>query len=138
MTTPGPIPLTEDAQSYAGNSHAIGPNIHIAIGNPSFLLRHGGKEWLTEWHYYFGPSVLHKRTHDPLKNQPGERSPFWRVAQWWHDQGCRVVDGVGQWAEPPTVEVRFRREGKSLVQDDSGDVILRHWQGYEKWGEPKL
>ena len=71
-----------DQQKYAGNNHVVAPGLHMSVGNPSFLLRFAGKEWLTEWHYYFGPSVLHKRTEAPLMNQPGPRSPFWRVAQW--------------------------------------------------------
>ena len=116
--------MTTDAQTYAGNNHVMGPGIHIALGNPSFVLRHGGKEWLTEWHRYFGPSVLHKRTQDPLKNQPGERSAFWIIAQWWHDQGCKVVDGVGQWSEPEKVMAECAKTGRKVV----------YWKGYERLG----
>jgi len=76
---------------------------HISIGADSFILRDRGKEWRTEWHRYFGPSVVTK-SGDPAKNQPNERSRFWLVAQWWHDQGCVVIDGVGVWKEPEKID----------------------------------
>ena len=87
---------------YTDCNHVIGKNVHIAIGNTPFLLRDRGKEWLVEWHYYFGPSRLNKKTEEPLRNQPGENHRFWKVAAWWKEQGGVVVDGVGVWVEPKT------------------------------------
>ena len=96
--------MTETQQKYTGNNHIIGSGFHMSVGNPSFRLRLGDKEWLCEWHYYFGPSVLGKRTSNPLTRQPGVRSPFWIIVQWWKDQGAKVVDGVGVWEDEDTYE----------------------------------
>lgn len=95
--------MSDAEQTYAGNNHVIGRGLHMALGNPPVLLRDRGREWLMEWHYYFGPTRLHKKTQDVLANQPGEKSRFWLASQCWRDQGCRVVDGVAIWDEPPIV-----------------------------------
>lgn len=123
-----------DTQRYTGNNHVIGPGVHIAVGNDPLTIVYGGKLYFFEWHYYCGPTVLSRKTQDPLTKQPGERSPFWRIAVWWKDQGCRVVDGVAQWDEPPKVTRRFRRQRRRLVQDDRGPVKLQFWKGYETMG----
>lgn len=129
------VPTIDDVKRYTGNNHLLGAEMHIALGNEPVTIVHRGVSWLFEWHYYCGPTVLNRKTGDPLKNPPGEKSPFWLVSQWWKDQGCRVVDGIGQWDEPPIVEKRYRRINKrNLIADESGDVILRHWKGYESWG----
>lgn len=95
------LPLAFMSKEYTGNNHVIGTTFHMSVGNPSFILRdHDGKEWLCDWHYYFGPTALSKRTGEPLKRFPGERSRFWLIAGWWKEQGGVVVDGVGQWKEP--------------------------------------
>lgn len=120
---------------YTDCNHASGPGIHIAIGNPSFLLRDRGKEWCVEWHYYGGPQRVHKRTGEVL-DAPDEKSRFWLVAQWWKDQGGKVVDGVGVWVEPPIVEQRFTRiNSKNLIEDPKGKVVMRFYAGYESWGQ---
>ncbi len=115
----------DPVQHYTGNKHLLGAGMHLAVGNPSLEIVYRDKRWLFEWHYYSGPSVLSRRTHDPLDKQPGENSMFWKVAVWWKDQGCQVVDGVAQWDEPPIVESRFRRINKSnLWPDENGDVVM--------------
>lgn len=65
-----------------------------------------GRVWPIEWGPYLGPVVLHKVTGDPLKRQPGPRSPFWHAAQCWIDQGTKVTDGRAVWSEPPPHRVR--------------------------------
>jgi hypothetical protein len=88
-----------DQQRYAGCNHIVGNGFHISMGNETVILRDAdGRQWLMEWHHYFGPSAV-KKNGDPMKNQPGEHSRFWVIAKLWHDQGCKVVDGVGQWTE---------------------------------------
>lgn len=121
---------------YCDNNHVLGIGFHIAVASEPFLLRCNGKEWLTEWHYYFGPIRLHKRTKDPLTRQPGARDLFWLVASWWKEQGGLVVDGVGAWKEPPITISRFKKIGRSIVSDPAGDIIIRRWKGYEHWGNP--
>lgn len=107
-------------QTYAGNNHILSPGVHIAVGNPHFQLCIGSRRWFTEWHYYFGPSVVHGKTGDVLDKQPGERSAFWLIAAWWKDQGCRVVDGVGVWDYPPVETVTCAKTGRTHQE----------WKGY--------
>ena len=127
--------MPSDQQTYTGNNHVLGRGIHIAFSNPSVLLKRGREKWLLEWHHYFGPIRLHGKTKEPLEKQPDEKSWFWRVAQWWKDQGCRVVDGVGVWDYPPVIETRWTQIGKrSYVADPNGERIRKQWQGYESWG----
>lgn len=42
--------------------------------------------WRFEFSEQFGPLVLNK-DDTPKKNQPGERSPFWRVFNEWLAKG---------------------------------------------------
>jgi hypothetical protein len=97
----------------------------IDIAPPSFWLVYGKQRWLTEWHPWFGPIDLDKRTESPKDNQPGEKSMFWRIAVWWKNQGAVVVDGVGQWRFPPREVVRCRMVGnrKVIARDDGPDVF---------------
>lgn len=127
--------MTTDEQIYTGNNHIRGPRFHMSMPNPPVLLRDGNKEWLVEWHHIFGPSRLNKRTGDPLPKQPGEKDRFWLVAQWWKDQGAKVVDGVGQWKQPPIVEERYRLVGRKRVLDANGPFVAgRYYEGYERFG----
>lgn len=111
-------------QVYAGNNHALTPSFHMSVGNPTFILKLGSKRWFTEWHYYFGPIVVHGKTDDPLDKQPAEKSAFWLIAQWWHDQGCQVVDGVGIWQEPEIEVFRCAKTSRTF----------RFWKGYQRLG----
>lgn len=130
--------MTTDEQTYTGNNDISGPGFHMSMANPPLILRDGGKEWLVEWHPICGPIRLSKRTGDPLAKQPGEKNRFWLVAQWWKDQGAKVVDGVGVWEQPPIVEERYRRVGRKLILDPAGDdLVLYFYQGYEQWGTVK-
>ncbi len=56
-----------------------------------------GKRYHFEWHHWFGPSVVNRRTWDVLDRQPGEKSPFWPAVEAWDRQGRRVKDGVAAW-----------------------------------------
>lgn len=57
-----------------------------------------GKVWYFEWHSYFGPYPLNKKTADPLKLPP-EKSPFWDAVSAWDAQGRRTQEGKGgKWA----------------------------------------
>ena len=117
---------------YAGCNHVIGQGFHMSVGNPSFVLRYRGKEWICEWHYYFGPMAVSKKTGDMLKTQPSGKSRFWVIAQWWFDQGAKVIDGVGVWKFPPIVEKRFTRINKiKLIENPKGDVVRQYYEGYE-------
>lgn len=119
---------------YIGPHHAYGPGFHMSFGAPSFILKDRGKEWLTEWDRYAGPTVVTKKG-DIAKNQPGEKSRFWLVAQWWHDQGGKVVDGVGVWQEPRIIETRWTKVNRrNLIADPNGEIVMRHYEGYERWG----
>lgn len=116
--------MDDDEQTYSGCNHGHGPGIHVSTGNPSFILRLGKRQWRTEWHYYFGPSVV-KQNGDPIARQLGERSPWWIIATWWKHQGCRVVDGVGLWDYPETEVMTCAKTGKEVT----------YWMGY-LWAGP--
>lgn len=118
---------------YTAPEVTIGHGFHMIGAGPSFKLRYAGHEWLTEWHYYAGPTVLSPHTGNPYNTQPPENSPFWLIAQLWKDQGERVVDGVGQWDAPPVTREYFRRIGASKFVCDktSTDLILECHEGYE-------
>lgn len=119
---------------HIGPHHAYGPGIHIQYGGDPFWLIDGNQKWFTEWHIFFGPTRLNAKTHNPCENQPGERSRFWLVVQWWHDQGGVVVDGVGVWKEPPIVEARYTKIAKGKwVPDPNGEKLVKHYEGYENW-----
>jgi hypothetical protein len=121
-----------------GPHHAYGPNFHISFGAAAFVLRDRGNEWLLEWHRWCGPSLINRRTGDPCKHQPPQKSRYWLVAQWWHDQGGKVVDGVGLWSEPEIIETRWTRiNGRNPISDPDGDIVIRHYKGYEHWGPVK-
>lgn len=81
--------------------------IHISVGGSIHQIRDArGKVWRFEMHRYCGPCVV-KQNDDPVKNQPGERSPFWTAVQLWIDQGQRVgADGFCIWdvPEPPKLK----------------------------------
>jgi len=91
----------KDQKTYTGNNHerfADGSGF-VSLSNPSFkLVDHDGKNWDVEWHYYFGPSALCK-DGEVKKTQPGMKSRFWKIATLWHEQGCKVINGIGQWSE---------------------------------------
>jgi len=87
---------------YTDGLHIKIGNTYIDGGSEPFILRDtNGKEWVTEWHPYCGPTVLRKTDHSPRIHQPNENSRFWKVAVLWKTQGAAVNDGVGVWHEPP-------------------------------------
>jgi hypothetical protein len=67
--------------------------IHISYGGSVQTIEAGGREWRFEMHPYCGPVIVHKRTEEILKNQPGPRSPFWDAVEAWDKQGRQVKDG---------------------------------------------
>lgn len=69
----------------------------LCVGDDPVEIVAGGRRYLFEWNHYCGPTVLHRRTQDPLDKQPPENSPFWDAATWWHRQGKRVENGVAVW-----------------------------------------
>jgi hypothetical protein len=75
--------------------------VHIMKGGPDRKIRdEAGTEFTFEDHPMFGPSVL-DRHGMPKARQPGERASFWRVYQWWCDQGRPVdSDGLCAWKAP--------------------------------------
>jgi hypothetical protein len=122
---------------YTGCNHLHGHGVILSMGNPSFkLVDTDGTWWLVEWHHYFGPASLDKRTENPRKNQPGEKSRFWMLAKWWEAQGGVVVDGVGQWKEPPKIRKQFWKIGRQLFESVPegvtalGDVVtIEYYEG---------
>lgn len=91
-------------QRYAGCNHVAITHGRLSIANECVELRDAdGRKWNLEWHHYFGPIACDK-SGDPLSVQPGEKSRFWLLAQFWHDQGCRVLDGVAIWEMPKIVK----------------------------------
>ena len=123
---------------YTRQHSAFGPGFHMSWSGPCFVLRDRGQEWFLEWHYYSGPTLCDRRTHGPRKTQPAQKSRFWLVAQWWFDQGGKVEDGVGVWKEPPIIETRWKKSGRNLTRDDKGDVVRRHYEGYESCGGTEM
>lgn len=142
----------DDVQRYAGCNHWVGRDFHLAVGNEVVELRHGRSRWFVEWHHYFGPIACSK-SGDPKPRQPGEKSKFWFVAQLWKDQGCRVIDGVGQWQMPQPVKTgEWFQVGRrlypldlvdGLVMSDAakdGGRVVEVWEcpGYEHWVRPEI
>lgn len=84
------------------------PNGFICVNNsPDRKIRDQvGVQFTFEDHPQFGPFVLDKRG-DPKSKQPGERASFWKVYQWWAEQGKTVGDdGFCVWKEPaPTYRI---------------------------------
>ena len=111
---------------YTGCNHILGNGIHIAMGNPSFIMIVDGKKYLTEWHHYCGPSVMNKDGSEARK-QPAEGNPWWLAVQWWHDQGGVVVDGVGVWKVPEIETLEATAKDGSVVRID-------YWKGYWNHG----
>lgn len=71
--------------------------IHVSYGGPSYEIDSGGKRWFFEWNHYGGPTVLNRKTEDPIVTQPAENSSFWDAVQWWDQQGRRLKDGLCVW-----------------------------------------
>lgn len=101
----------------------------------SFWLIWKNQRWLTEWHHYFGPSELSKKTGDPKARQPGEKSMFWKCAVWWKNQGAKVVDGIGQFKEPPKRLIMYRVEnGLRILVNELGPGVVWTFDGWlDKW-----
>ena len=73
--------------------------IHISYGGPDYYIIAGGRVWFFEDHPYCGPCVLDKRTKDPVKNQPDEKSPFWKAVTNWYQSGKKTKNVCGKiWA----------------------------------------
>lgn len=64
--------------------------IHICWAGPFYhIIDYDGKDWYFEMHHYCGPATLRK-DGEPMKRQPGEKSPFWFVVTDWAQQGQEV------------------------------------------------
>lgn len=75
--------------------------VFISMGGPDrVIFDESGKQWNFEMHPYSGPATTTK-SGDICKNQPGEKSSFWRVTSWWAQQGSVIVDGLCIWRKPP-------------------------------------
>lgn len=131
---------------YVGPHTIRIPNGILTVGAKPFkLIDTDGKWWLCEWHSWFGPHSLNKRTGEVKDNQEPERSRFWLLAQWWHNQGAVVIDGVGQWREPPRTNLTpVRRIGPRsclvLREPEPGCEFLgdydHKWPG-TPWARPE-
>lgn len=64
--------------------------ICILNGGPMRKIKANGKIIEFEMHPYCGPTIIHKRTKEPLKNQP---ETFLRAASLWAQQGQEIKDG---------------------------------------------
>lgn len=119
--------MIDNVQRYTGNNHVVGPSFHLSLSNETLKIAYRDTVWFFEWHNYFGPSRVNGKTGEIMTKQPGEHSPFWKVVQWWKDQGCAVVDGVAQWKEPPIVAATCVKTGRKH----------QHYKGYERWAPLK-
>ncbi len=73
--------------------------IHISMGGPMRKISVGGRIIEFEMHPYCGPNILHKRTGEPLANQPMD---FLHAASLWHQQGQRIDEnGLCVWFHDP-------------------------------------
>lgn len=61
----------------------------IAHACPDYRMVWQGREYLLEWHPYFGPSRL-KKDGNPYDRQPGMRHPFWDGIAAWTAAGQRA------------------------------------------------
>lgn len=78
--------------SEFGHSYSWGSGVMIdAWGAGPFAITVAGRAFRFEDSDRFGP-LLVRRNGDPTKNQPGERSPFWRPYALWRKQGRRLAD----------------------------------------------
>jgi hypothetical protein len=76
--------------------------VFISYGGPDrVIVDEADRRWNFEMHPYCGPIATNK-SGDPAKNQPAERSSFWRVTSWWAQQGQKIgADGLCVWTKPP-------------------------------------
>jgi hypothetical protein len=90
-----------------------------------FVIETEGKAFRFEDSDRFGPFLL-GRSGDPLKVQPGERSPFWRAHRIWVRQG-RKTDGddiTCLWAEPkPTTFYHINKRNVMIVEHGEEDGL---------------
>jgi hypothetical protein len=89
--------------------------IHISWGGPDRWMQVGTKQVLFEDHPHFGPILLHKTTHDPLDNQPGERDLFWSHYEAWVRGGKQVIQaGDKVWCQYQTdLQAKRRRNSNA-------------------------
>jgi hypothetical protein len=75
----------------------------------------------------FGPSLVTPRG-EIMKNQPGERSPFWLAHRLWVSQGRRLApDGMTCVYDPPRPTL-YRRDGRGrkwIVQEGDEGAPFR-------------
>lgn len=85
------------------NGHMItqigGRTVFIDGGGPMHKISVGGKIIEFEMHWYCGPTILNKRTSEPLKHQPMD---FLHAASLWAQQGKKVDEnGLCIWFHEP-------------------------------------
>lgn len=88
-------------------------------GAGPFKLVNGKQVWHFEDSDRFGPLVVTATGHEA--EQPPEKSPFWRLYQWWRSQGRQLApDGeTCVWrVAKPTI---FRRVGRMKLIVEHGE-----------------
>lgn len=91
--------------------------IHVSWGGPDYWMSIGLKQIRFEDHPHFGPIVLHKKTADPLDNQPDELDLFWTHYDAWVRQG-KKFNKVGDkaWAVYQTdIQAKRKRRKREVV-----------------------
>lgn len=68
-----------------------GLTVHMALGGPTLFIQVGGRQRPFELHPYFGPSLLHAATLEPLANIPKE---FWDAIDRWQLGGKKLNGDV--------------------------------------------
>ncbi len=101
---------------------------------PFIITDEYGKQYRFEDSDRFGPSLIGKKG-DPLANQPGTRSPFWRVHSIWVQQGRRTTDINCIWDEPKPQIIQMVGKRTAIVVENgepNGKVIRRDVGGSTK------
>ena len=98
-----------------------------AWGVGPFVIEGKGTIYRFEDSDRFGPNLI-KKDGDPAKNQPGERSPFWKAHRLWVRQGRRTADDgmTCIYDQPrPTLYKKIARGFRLIVEngDEDGDFI---------------
>lgn len=98
--------------------------VHICVGRPDrVILDETGKQWHFEMHPYCGPIPTNKKG-DPLKNEPPEKSSFWRVVSWWAQQGQKINEhGYCIWKKPAEPKlIHLGGKHYRAVYDEQGET----------------
>jgi hypothetical protein len=91
----------------------------LTLGGNEYIIKRGNVSILFEWHPWFGPVPMNRRTGSD--RQLGSRHWFWHAVTCWDKQGRKVENGEAIYGPPPTD--KFYRVGRDLFRIDDNDFL---------------